>query len=79
MRADVAVGQRAENGVGDGVRQNVGVGMAFEPVAVRDGDAAEPDLVAGAKSMDVRSPGRCGCREGLSTTWFARAKNPPAW
>ena len=36
MRADVAVGQRAENGVGQRMQRHVGVGMAGERCVVRD-------------------------------------------
>ena len=53
MRADVAVRQRAEDGVGNGVHQHVGVGMALQLAVVRDGDTAEPDGVAVLEGVDV--------------------------
>ena len=53
MTADVAIGERAEDRVGDRVHQHVGVGMADEALIVRNLDAAEPDMIAGAEGMDV--------------------------
>lgn len=63
MRADIAIGQRAEDGVGDGVHQNVGVGMALELAVVRDGDAPEPDRVARFEGVDVVSLTRPDVRQ----------------
>ena len=53
MGADIAFGQRAENGVGNGVQQDVGVGMADEPPVVRNVHAAEPDMVAVAEGVHI--------------------------
>ena len=53
MRADVAFGQRAEQGVGQHVQPGIGVRMTLEPPVVRDGDAAEDDGVAGHERMNV--------------------------
>ena len=41
MHADVAEGGSAENGVGDGMGENVGIGVAFEADFRRDGYTAE--------------------------------------
>jgi hypothetical protein len=38
---DVTERRRAEHGVGDGVEQDVGVGVPVQPLIVRDLDAAE--------------------------------------
>ena len=51
--ANVAIGQRTENGVGHRMHQHVGVGMAEQLLRVRNGDAAEPDMVAVLESMHV--------------------------
>ena len=40
-------------GVGDGVAQDVGVGMADKSMIMRDFHAAEPDMIAGPEGMDV--------------------------
>ncbi len=51
--ADVAVADRAEDGVGQRVQDHVGVGVADQPARVRDRDAAEHDVRAGAQRVDV--------------------------
>ena len=53
MAADIAIGDRAENRVGDRMAQHIGVGMADERLIVRNLDAAEPDVIAGTEGMDV--------------------------
>ena len=55
MRADVAVAEGAENGIGDRVEHDVGVGMTDKAAVVRDRDAAEHHLVAGAKCVHVEA------------------------
>ncbi len=51
MAADVAVAERAVDGVGDGMAQHVRVGMADEPAPVRHLEATEPDVVARAEGV----------------------------
>ena len=63
MRADVAVGDGAEHGVGDRMQQHVGVGMADQPVIVRHLHAAEPDMVALAEGVDVETLARADIRQ----------------
>jgi hypothetical protein len=46
MAADVAQRGRAEERVGDGVQQRIGVGMAQQALLVRDGDAAQDQRAA---------------------------------
>ncbi len=53
MHADIAVGQRAEDGIGERVQHDVGVGMADQGLAMRDTDATESDVIAGAESVHV--------------------------
>ena len=48
MHADVAVGERAEDRVGERMQRDVGIGMAGELARVRDLHAAEPHMVAAA-------------------------------
>ena len=51
MRADVAVGERAVDRVGERVQRDVGVGVAAERLRMRDADAAQPDMVAGREGV----------------------------
>ena len=55
MLADVAVGERTENGVDDRVQRDVGVGMAGEAALMLDPHAAEHDMVAVAEGMHVEA------------------------
>ena len=57
MRADVALGQRAQDGVDQRMQRHVGVGMADQRAIMRDADAAERDVIAGR-----RHARRCRCR-----------------
>src|SRR4051794_25698729 len=47
MRANVAVGQRAENGIDHGMQDDVGVGVPNQAPVVRDANATEYDMIAG--------------------------------
>ena len=54
MHADVAVGERAEDRVGQRMQRDVGIGMAGKLAVVRNLHAAEPDMVAaGVEGVDV--------------------------
>ena len=53
--ADVALGQRAEDRVGQRVHADVGVGMADQAAVERDGDAAEHHPVARAEGVHVEA------------------------
>ena len=53
MAADVAVGDGAKDGVGQGVQQHVSVRMADESGIMLYLQAAEPDVIAGAECVDV--------------------------
>ena len=53
MAADVAGADRAENGIGQGMQADIGVGVAFERLLVGDADATDGDAVAGGESMHV--------------------------
>ena len=55
MRADIALGDGAENGVGQGMQGDIGIGMAGEAVVVRDPDAVQPYMVARAGGMHVEA------------------------
>ena len=55
MRADIAIGERAENGIRDRMSENIGVGVPFEAVIVRDLEPAQPDMIARTESMHVKT------------------------
>jgi hypothetical protein len=52
---DVAKGGRSEQGVNDGVDQDIGVGVPDEAAVVGDGDAAEDEGTVRAELMGVEA------------------------
>ena len=63
MHADVAVGERAEDGVDQRMQHHIGVGMAGNATAVRDAHAAEPDVIAVGELMHVGAGARAHVAE----------------
>ena len=55
MRADVAVGERAENGVDQRMQRDVGVGMSGHAARMRNADAAEHDVIAVGEGVHVEA------------------------
>ena len=53
VRADIAIGQRAENGVDQRMQPNVGVGMADERMIVCNAHATDHDVIAGSEGMHI--------------------------
>ena len=53
MRADVAVGDGAEDRIHDRMKHNVGIRMSGESAVVRNLHAAEPDVIAAGERMHV--------------------------
>ena len=53
MHADVAQRGGAQNGVGDGVGQHVGVGVAFKPEFAGHRHAAEDERPAGNQAVHI--------------------------
>ena len=53
MLADIAGADRAQQCIGDGVRQDVRVGMSFQSARVRNLDAAQDQLPSFSKAMYV--------------------------
>jgi len=51
--SDVAVTDGAQQSIGERMQSDIGVGVALEALGVRDGYAAQPDVVAGRKAVDV--------------------------
>ena len=78
MRADVAVGERAEQRVGHRMQHDVGIGMAAQLLPVRDAHAAEHHVVAGGESVHVDAGagahvGKLGEMHGLGADEILRA------
>ena len=53
VHAEIAQRGRAEQGIGDGVRQHVGVGMAFQTEVAGNGDPAQDEWPAGSDAVDI--------------------------
>jgi hypothetical protein len=79
MAADVAQAGGAEQRVGDGVRQRVGIRMAQQAVAVRDAHAAEDQRAAfDERCTSQPSPMRRSMFMGGSSAGPRRARSPRA-
>lgn len=55
MLSDVAIANGAEQCVSQCVQNDVGIGMAFELVRMRNFHATEPDVVAVRETMNVEA------------------------
>ncbi len=53
VRADVALGERAQNGIDQRMQTHIRIGMSGEAAVMRDADAAEHQVIAGTERMDV--------------------------
>src|SRR5579884_134413 len=53
MHSDIAQGGGAQQGVGDGVRENIGVGVALQPELAGDYDAAQDERPAGRDAVHI--------------------------
>src|SRR6476659_6941807 len=53
MLADIAFADTAEQRIGDGMQSDIGVGMTFQAVTVREFDAAQPDVIAILELVNV--------------------------
>ena len=53
MRADIAVGQRAEDGVDQRMQADIAVGMREKAACMRHANAANHHMIARAKGVDV--------------------------
>ena len=51
--ADVWLTHGTEDGIGNGVGEHIGIAMAFEATAVRDGNAAEHERAAFLEGVDI--------------------------
>src|SRR5258707_15099402 len=55
MHADAPVGARSEDGVHEGVKNNVGVGMSGQPTPMGDAHPAEHDMIAFAELVNIEA------------------------
>jgi hypothetical protein len=55
VHADVAVSERAEDGIDQRMQRNVGIGMSGEPARMRDAHAAKHDVIAVAEGVHVEA------------------------
>ena len=55
MPTNVAKARRAEQGVGNGVQQHVGVGVAIQAFLEGDGDAADNELAPDHQRVHVKA------------------------
>ena len=77
MVADVALADRAEQGVGDGVEGDVGVAVALEAAVVRDPHAAQPQRLAGGEGVDVEAEAGAAGQAAPRAAARPRAKSSP--
>ena len=55
MLADVALGERAEDGVDQRMQRHVGIRMSGDAARMRDAHAAEHDMIAVGEGVDVKA------------------------
>ena len=53
--ADIALGQRTIDRIGQRVHADIGVGVSQKPALMRDLDATQPQMISGAKRMHVKA------------------------
>ena len=66
MIADIAVAERAEDRIGQRVKSDIGIAMAFKPMTMLDFYPADPQRLAGNKAVDVISQSDRGSCHGLN-------------
>ena len=74
MRANVAVGERAQDRIGERVKRNVGVGVAGESAIARNSDAPQGDVITWPKGMHVKARARAHVTERSSLDGFCACK-----
>ena len=55
MRPDVAIGERAENGIDQRMQRDIGVGMSGDAARMRNSHAAKHDVVAVGEGMHIKA------------------------
>ena len=74
MHADVSFGKRAENGVHERVQDDVGIRMARQSAPMRDAHAAERDVIAIAKLVDIEAETGAHIAQGCKLGHFSAAE-----
>jgi hypothetical protein len=67
MDADVTVADRAEQCVGHGMEHDVGIAVAIQRPVMGNAHAAQPEMIAGRKGMNVKSHARAACQPFCKT------------
>src|SRR6185437_16205320 len=55
MHADITRAECTEDRISQGMQPDISIGMADETVLIRNFETAEPDMIAGPKSMHVEA------------------------
>ncbi len=53
MLTDIAFSDSSQQGIGDSMQQNIGIGMSFQPVRVRNLDAAQNQFTSLGEPMYI--------------------------
>ena len=79
MRADIALGQRAVERVGQRVQPDIGVGMPREAALMRHPHAAQPDMIARAEAVHVEAVACAdlACGHGVLHQPLGAGRGPP--
>ncbi len=75
MRADIAIGQRAENGIDQRMQADIAVGMGEKSAGVRHANAADHQMIALAKGMNVVTGAGPDVAEQAARRASSRAKS----
>ena len=75
VHPDVAIGERAENGVDQRMQRDVGVRMSGDAARMRNADAAEHDVIAVSKGMHIEAVAGAHVGRGRRAAEFRRGRN----
>ncbi len=67
VHADIAVGERAEDGIDQRMQHDVGIGMPGQSARMGDAHAAERDMIARVEADARRSRSRCARRSSAAS------------
>ena len=77
MPADVAVGDRSQDGIGDGVEKNVGVRVPGQTNGMGNGHAAQPERTSGHERMNVETEADPQVRGNQEKWTLTETTRPP--
>ena len=79
MRADIAVGERAEDRIDQRVQHDIGIRMAGQSAIMRDPHAAQRHVIAVAEGVHVEAHAGADVGQLLEQHRFGPAGNRRAW